>query len=81
MVLGTIFTLLYLAVALSAAAMTLWEQRRRQTSFALRLAGFALCLIWPVTVLGMLVAIQWRKTQKRADAGSEPAHSNVAKAH
>lgn len=81
MVLGTILTLAYLAVAFSAAMMTLWEQKRRQTHPVLRLAGFALCMIWPLTVVAMLVAIQLGRFPRRPHGPDDMTHASAVKAH
>lgn len=79
MILGTILALAYLAVALSAAMMTLWEQKRQKARPILRVAGFALCMIWPLTVIAMLVAIQLRRLTGRADEAKNMAHGDTVK--
>jgi len=57
---GSLLTL-YLLVAGFALFMTYDEQRKTKNDNPLFIAAsFLACLFWPVTVLSVVIAIQWR---------------------
>lgn len=77
MILGVTLSVIYVAIAALAMVMTLVEQRRRKKGAILCIAGFALCAIWPVTMLGMLIAIHWRKAPSQPHGPDAVAHAVI----
>ena len=74
MILGVTLSVIYVAIAALAMVMTRIEQQRRQKGFLLSLAGLVLCAVWPLTMLGMLVWIHWRKTPQHPQGPDAVGH-------
>lgn len=64
----TVFFIIYMMIALFALYMTHLEQsRKRQSNPALTLLGYALCMIWPAITLVLVIMVNIRPVQARAD--------------
>ena len=58
------FLALYGVIAAFAVYMTHMEQRwQRRATRPFTIIGYALCIAWPLSVIAMLIVVQWRPAQ------------------